>query len=823
MINKYCHILSFFLITTLTSACGGGGEESAAVDTPPAKSINTAPEISAFKSSYQLRENNKVILENLIISDAEGDNLTISFSGVDAEFFSYDTNTATLTFKSAPDYENPQDIDKNNTYAIELIVSDAELSTTATLEVKVINDIAIEIISPIGNSNIGGGENYKVLAKINDMEPGGSSSLSSAQVLINGNAAEVFDESFLHWVVELEISAVNSIKAELIFDGTSYFDDIEVTGLQPLSSVQNIVVDEEVGFLYMDDTLSNSIVKVSIDGVSSSVFFDFIGHDLSNPSSILLDKKNGRLLVASNIPRIDGKGAIIAIDLITQKHEVLSSELKGSGNVFSNFLGSMALYKDNIVISDVNNQSLVLVDSNNGDRSTLSSEVLGSGPDLERNLSLTVDSSIDIAYVSSGLSESIILKVNLLTGDRTVITDINEGMANSFLSASGFFFDIENNQLIFHIQSKGTSILDFATGSSQIIPNTSLFGKHALSFNNMLYRFNQSENSIERIDLDGEGVKTIINTKQGQNNQITGSFGSVFNSKLQKLFFMDSIGVMSFDIESKEVSLLSGINSCNCPPLPMGSGQGMTMTKDNKQLLIFRKDGLEETALLSVNISDGTRAVISAYDITSEFNFTNPIDVVIDHEDAYSYVLDSSNHHGDSLEVKIFQVNMKTGEKTLVSSNATHGGIEFTKPNSLTYQPKDNSLLVIQKTSNKHEVEIITVNITSGERSLILHDIGNEISLAKHDSQLVMDNSLLLKDGNLVIMGEDSIYKVDLTSGKSQMLSSNELGQGVKSTLLDTLSYDAEYNRLYVRDKYFYGVFSIDILTGNRSLLVSGE
>ena len=86
-----------------------------------------------------------------------------------------------------------------------------------------------------------------------------------------------------------------------------------------------------------------------------------------------------------------------------------------------------------------------------------------------------------------------------------------------------------------------------------------------------------------------------------------------------------------------------------------------------------------------------------------------------------------------------------------------------------------------------------------------------------------MDNSLLLKDGNLVIMGEDSIYKVDLTSGKSQMLSSNELGQGVKSTLLDTLSYDAEYNRLYVRDKYFYGVFSIDILTGNRSLLVSGE
>jgi len=824
MIKHYLKPLYFLLISTLLSACGGGEEAATETIELAPKVINTAPQISPYETSYQLNENSSVIIENLAVSDAQSDTLTVSFNGDDGELFNYDAATGILSFKSAPDYEAPQDSDKNNVYSVELVVSDGELSTTASVEVQVINDIAIEIISPIGDSNIGGEKKYKVLAKINDIESADLGYLNSAQVLINGNAASTLDESYSHWIFELENIAGNSIKAELVLDGMTYSDTINISTLQPLSSVQNIVADEEAGLLYMDDTFSNSIIKVSIDGSSSSVFFDFLEHDLSNPTSLLLDKENNRLLVASDIPRYNGKGAIIAIDLTTQKHEVLSSELKGSGRLFGNWLGDMAFYNDNILISDVREKSLVLVDSNTGDRSTLSSELLGAGPEFYRNEALAVHSSQDIAYVSSHLPEPVILKVNLLSGDRTVVANINDWISDYEVTNSGraFFIDEKNNQLIFLIESQGTVTLDLETNKKEHIEYSSKYSRLSITENRNFYRFNHQENSIEKGVLGEESVKTIINTKQGENHQVVGGSGSVFSSDLQRLFFVEG-NVMSLGVDNKKVSLLSSAYSCNCTPLPVFSGQAITLTNDNKQLLIFRKTDIEETALLSVNPIDGYRTVISANDSASELNFINPIDVVIDSEDTYSYALDSSNYHSENIEVKILQVNMQTGKKILISSNMTHSGIAFTKPNSLTYQPKDNSLLVIQSTPDKQGLEIISVNIDTGERSLILNDIGNEISLAVHDSKLVMDNSLLLKDGSLVIMGENSLYKVDLTSGKSELISSNEFGQGVKSTLLHSLSYDPLYNRLYVMDAYHYGIFSIDIYTGNRSLIVSGD
>ena len=245
MTKHYLKPLFLFLISALISACGGGNATEA-----PFKVTNTAPEISSFESNYQLRENNSVIIENMKVSDAQNDSLTVKFTGEDADIFSYDLETGKLVFKLAPDYEAPQDSDKNNIYVVELVVSDAELSTMVTLDVKVINDIAIEIISPINDSNIGGDFTYRVLAKINDMESDDLGYLNSAEVLINGNAANSLDESNLYWILELETST-NNIKAELLFDGAIYVDDIDVKGIHPLFSVQNIVIDEEEDTLYV--------------------------------------------------------------------------------------------------------------------------------------------------------------------------------------------------------------------------------------------------------------------------------------------------------------------------------------------------------------------------------------------------------------------------------------------------------------------------------------------------------------------------------------------------------------------------------------------
>ena len=57
-------------------------------------------------------------------------------TGNDTTKFSI-TSGGVLTFNRAPDYEIPSDSDENNTYLVNLIVSDGSFSTTLTLTVTV--------------------------------------------------------------------------------------------------------------------------------------------------------------------------------------------------------------------------------------------------------------------------------------------------------------------------------------------------------------------------------------------------------------------------------------------------------------------------------------------------------------------------------------------------------------------------------------------------------------------------------------------------------------------------------------------------------------
>lgn len=75
--------------------------------------------------------------------DTEGAGLTYSFTtvnggGVDNGLFSVDPNTGEVTFNAAPDFETPADDDKNNTYQVQLSVTDSGgLSTVQDISVTV--------------------------------------------------------------------------------------------------------------------------------------------------------------------------------------------------------------------------------------------------------------------------------------------------------------------------------------------------------------------------------------------------------------------------------------------------------------------------------------------------------------------------------------------------------------------------------------------------------------------------------------------------------------------------------------------------------------
>ena len=101
-------------------------------------SITNVNEAASFttSSTASTAENGTAVL-TAAASDPESGSLTYSLgSGNDTASFSI-TSAGVLTFNRAPDYEIPTDSDENNTYLVNLIVSDGSLSTTLALTVTV--------------------------------------------------------------------------------------------------------------------------------------------------------------------------------------------------------------------------------------------------------------------------------------------------------------------------------------------------------------------------------------------------------------------------------------------------------------------------------------------------------------------------------------------------------------------------------------------------------------------------------------------------------------------------------------------------------------
>jgi hypothetical protein len=97
---------------------------------------NSPPTLPASASASSAE--NQTAVTTVTASDANGDKLTYSITGgSDGGKFMIDPSTGVLRFITAPDYENPTDDDKNNSYIVQVTASDGQASVTQTLTVNV--------------------------------------------------------------------------------------------------------------------------------------------------------------------------------------------------------------------------------------------------------------------------------------------------------------------------------------------------------------------------------------------------------------------------------------------------------------------------------------------------------------------------------------------------------------------------------------------------------------------------------------------------------------------------------------------------------------
>lgn len=124
----------------ILTACGGGSGSSPPpqVVAPPPP-VNVAPEFSG-DSDFTLEEGETITVD-IVVTDPDGDTLTLSLDGPDASAIVFDAQASSATVGPF-DFEAPQDADGNNVYSFSIAADDGTDTTTQdfTLTVENISD-----------------------------------------------------------------------------------------------------------------------------------------------------------------------------------------------------------------------------------------------------------------------------------------------------------------------------------------------------------------------------------------------------------------------------------------------------------------------------------------------------------------------------------------------------------------------------------------------------------------------------------------------------------------------------------------------------------
>ena len=145
---------TYDLSITATDAIGKQASQSLAISV---NNLNdNAPQFTLASSAFDVLENAAAVT-TITATDPDGDDLSFALiSTTDSSHFTLDPASGALSFNQAPDFENPQDSDADNTYELELSVADGAYTTSATISVSVtnVNDVAPSFAATTDSSSV---------------------------------------------------------------------------------------------------------------------------------------------------------------------------------------------------------------------------------------------------------------------------------------------------------------------------------------------------------------------------------------------------------------------------------------------------------------------------------------------------------------------------------------------------------------------------------------------------------------------------------------------------------------------------------------------
>ena len=138
---KHIAILSMIILASSCSSSDSDSDNSNNNGSNPTTRPNNAGPLLTIPVNWTVDENTTA-LSPLTANDKENDPLTFSLKGVDAAAFSItNASTGEWQFVTAPDYEMPNDANKDRVYEVTVVVSDGDLDNTRDITITV-SDVA---------------------------------------------------------------------------------------------------------------------------------------------------------------------------------------------------------------------------------------------------------------------------------------------------------------------------------------------------------------------------------------------------------------------------------------------------------------------------------------------------------------------------------------------------------------------------------------------------------------------------------------------------------------------------------------------------------
>jgi hypothetical protein len=470
---------------------------------------------------------------------------------------------------------------------------------------------------------------------------------------------------------------------------------------------------------------------------------------------------------------------------------------------------------------------LLAIDDTTGSITTIASNTLGTGPLIAypTEIHLALDDTNQQAYISlnrysgpvNGFGfqslSSRVLKVDLLTGNRTIVFN-RTGTANDepFSAISGVDYD-EASGLIYFVLGRIVFSVDPLTLTATRISSPVIGSGPALDpTNTFTCDFSNGNAYVTSGDCCGVSTRrlTKISLTDGVREDILldQDFNEIGLIPEELYFNANDSELLVTDPSHSQIIRVNPSDNSPDPLIKQSSGTGSRLDSVQDAELAATLGNLfvsTSEGLVSIDMNNGERTLVSSATIgTGPTFFGRYNSFEFSDTENQGFLLARSTEN--VFEFAIYAVNITNGDRDLVLDHTSPGATALAGyANDLIYARESGKLYLLTSVG-LYEV----IRETGQVNGLPIQ--GAVLSFSDNADYVPADNSLLLYNA-----GSGEILKINLESGIATAIASATVGDGSPIGFVESLAYDSETNAIYVFDASSSSIVRIDGATLNRT------